>query len=84
MFSEVIAFEVLALVKNTQTPVRATSLPSVTNTLDFLLQAACWATREVAEAAAAETNIGHKNNTSCHHHQLNPHIGAFAFELSYN
>lgn len=68
MFSEEIVFEVSALVKNTQTPVRATSLPSVTNTLDFLLQPACWATSwEVAEAAA-ETNIGHKNNTRYHHH----------------
>lgn len=84
MFSEVIAFEVLALVKNTQTPVRATSLPSVTNTLDFLLQAACCVTQEAAEAVAAETNIGHKNNTSYHHHELNPHTGVFAFELSYN
>lgn len=36
MFSEVIAFEALALVKKTHTPVRATSLPSVTNTFCFL------------------------------------------------
>lgn len=44
MFSEVTAFEVLALVKKTHTPVSATSLPSVTNTLDFLLWPGCWAT----------------------------------------
>lgn len=50
MFSEVIVLEVLALVKNTHTPVSATSLPSVTNTLNFLLRATSW---EGAEAAAA-------------------------------
>lgn len=54
MFSEVIAFEVLALVKKTHTPVSATSLPSVTNTLDFLLGPGCWETSwEGTEAAAA-------------------------------
>lgn len=43
MFSEVIALELLALVKKTHTPVSATSLPSVTNTLAFLLlRADCW------------------------------------------
>lgn len=54
MFSEVIALEVLALVKKTHTPISATSLPSVTNTLNFLLWLDCWATTwEGAEAAAA-------------------------------
>lgn len=54
MFSEVIVFEVLALVKKTHTPVSATSFPSVTNTLDFLLRPGCWAISwEGAEAAAA-------------------------------
>ena len=40
MLSEVIALEVLALVKKTHTPVSATSVPSVTNTLAFLLRPA--------------------------------------------
>ena len=57
MFSEVIALEVLALVKKTHTPVKATSLPSVTNTLDFLLRPGFWATswEGTGAAAAAET-----------------------------
>lgn len=76
MFSEVIVLEVLALVKKTHTPVSATSLPSVTNTLDFLLQSGCWATcwegTEAVAAAAAETDIRHRNNKLHHHHNLHP------------
>lgn len=54
MFSEVTALEVLALVKKTHTPVSATSFPSVTNSLDFLLRSGCWATGwDDTEAAAA-------------------------------
>ena len=42
--------EVLALVKKTHTPVNATSVPSVTNTLAFLLRpAAAWAWVTVEE-----------------------------------
>lgn len=37
-FSEVTALEVVARVKNTHMPVRATSEPSVMNTLTFLLR----------------------------------------------
>lgn len=62
MFSDVIVLEVLALVKKTHTPVSATSLPSVTNTLDFLLRPGCWATSwEGAEAAAAAAAAETKN-----------------------
>lgn len=61
MFSEVTVLEVLGLVKKTHTPVSATSFPSVTNTLDFLLRPGCWATScegaEAAEAAAAEAKM---------------------------
>lgn len=58
MFSEVTALEVLALVKKTHTPVSATSLPSVTNTLNFLVQPGFWATGwGGAGAAAAEVKI---------------------------
>lgn len=58
MFSEVTAFEVLARVKKTHTPVSATSLPSVTNTLNFLVKPGFWATGwEGAGAAAAKVKI---------------------------
>lgn len=76
MFSEVIVLEVLALVKKTHTPVSATSLPSVTNTLGFWLRTGCWATcwegTEAAAAAAAETDIKHRNNKLHHHCYLDP------------
>lgn len=48
MFSDVIGLEVFARVKNIQMPVRATSVPSVTNTLAFLLR--------YADEAAATKN----------------------------
>ncbi len=38
IFSDVIGLEVFARVKNTQMPLRATSVPSVTKILAFLLQ----------------------------------------------
>lgn len=44
MFSAVTALEVLARVKKTHTPVRATSVPSVTNTFAFLMRIAGEAT----------------------------------------
>lgn len=52
IFSDVIGLEVFARVKNTQIPIRATSVPSVTNTLVFLL-------RFADEAAATKTKIDH-------------------------
>lgn len=44
MFSAVMALEVLVRVKTTHVPVRATSVPSVTNTFAFLLRVAGEAT----------------------------------------
>ena len=63
MLSEVIALEVLALVKKTHTPVSATSVPSVTNTLAFLLRPAAWVMEDVvgvvgAAAVAGEMGAG--------------------------
>lgn len=60
MFSEVIVFEVLALVKKTHTPVSGTSLPSVTNTLDLVLRSGCWATCCEETDAAAAANLDMK------------------------
>lgn len=92
MFSEVIALEVLALVKKTHTPVSATSLPSVTNTLHFLLRPGCWATswdgvEAAGAAAAAEQRSGHRNNSRYHHNQrwllsVILMLGHLSFELN--
>ena len=54
MLSEVTALEVLARVKKTHTPVSATSVPSVTNTLAFLPRPAGWVMEVVEGEAAAE------------------------------